>query len=104
MIALGSRLLPDSSALAVAAATLAAVAAFRPLLKRVQAVVDKRFNRERYNAAQTIDTFGERLRDVVDTETVADTLMTAVGGALQPSHATLWLRDVTLPDQSTSSL
>ena len=93
VIALGSRLLPASSTLTVATATLTAVAAFRPLLKRVQAIVDKRFNRERYNAALTLDAFGERLRDVVDTETVADSLMAAVGVTLAPSHATLWLRD-----------
>jgi hypothetical protein len=93
VIAISSRLMPDSSTLAVAAATLVAAAAFRPLLKRVQAVVDKRFNRERYNAAQTLSAFGRHLRDVVDTEAVTASLIGAVGSTLQPSQAIVWLRD-----------
>ena len=93
VIAITSRLMPDASTLAVAAATLVAAAAFRPLLKRVQAVVDKRFNRERYNAAQTLSAFGRHLRDVVDTEAVTASLIGAVGSTLQPSRAVVWLRD-----------
>jgi hypothetical protein len=93
VITLLSRLVPDASDLAVAAATLAAAAAFRPLLKRVKGVVDRRFNRERYNAAQTLHVFGNHLRDVVDAETVAASLVVAVGGTLHPSQANVWLRD-----------
>lgn len=94
VVTLVSRLLPDSSTLAVAAATLASAAAFRPLLRRVQTAVDKRFNRERYNAVQMVDAFATRLRDVVDADAVADDFVTAVQGALQPSHVTVWLTDV----------
>lgn len=93
IVALGSRLLPDSSTLAVVAATLAAAALFRPLLRRVQASVDKRFNRERYNASRTVDAFGKKLREVVDTDTVADSLSLAVHQTLEPGQVGLWLRD-----------
>lgn len=93
IVALGSRLLPDSSSLAVAAATLAAAGLFRPLLKRVQASVDKRFNRERYNATRAVDAFGKQLREVVDADAVAGSLSLAVHQTLEPGHVRLWLRD-----------
>ncbi len=93
VVTLGTRLLPGSSSLAVAAATLAAAAVFRPLLNHVQASVDKRFNRERYNAVLAVDAFSQQLRDVVDTTSVADILLDTVRGTLEPSQASLWLRD-----------
>lgn len=88
-----SRLLPASSALAVAAATLAAAAVFRPVLRRVQAVVDRRFNRERYDAERVVEAFGARLRGATDPEAAAADLLAAVGRALQPGAAGLWVRD-----------
>lgn len=94
VVTLASRLLPNSSSLVVAMATLAAAAAFRPLLRRVQAVVDKRFNRERYNASNTVDDFAEQLRSIVDVEQVSGALERAVASALQPRHTIVWLRDV----------
>ncbi|MDQ3610056.1 MAG: hypothetical protein M4D85_00375 [Actinomycetota bacterium] len=90
-----ARLLPDSSSLAVAASTLAVAALFQPLRRRVQTAVDHRFNRARYDADRTIESFTRRLRDEVDLDDVRSDLLHVVGGALQPATVHLWLRDVT---------
>jgi hypothetical protein len=87
-----TRLLPDSSTLAVAAATLAAAALVRPLLRRVQDSVDRRFNRARYDAQRTVETFGARLRNEIDTATVTTDLVSVVDESLRPQGVTLWLR------------
>ena len=89
-----SWLLPDSSsnALAVAAATLAAAALFRPLLSRVQAAVDSRFNRARYDAEHSVQEFADRLRNEVDPDLVLTDLVTVLGHTVQPVDVSLWLR------------
>jgi hypothetical protein len=86
------RLLPDSSSLAVAAATLAVAAIFQPARRRVQAVVDRRFNRHRHDAARTIADFSARLRDQVDLGTLTGELLTVVDQTMQPTRASLWLK------------
>jgi MFS family permease len=91
------RLLPHSSSLAVAAATLVAAAAFQPARRRLQQVVDRRFNRRRHDAAQLIQGFGTRLRDQVDLDTLTGDLLTVVDQTMQPTQASLWLR----PQRST---
>jgi hypothetical protein len=92
VVTLITRIVPDSSSFAVAAATLAAAAAFRPLLRRVQSAVDKRFNRERYNAVQTVEAFGAHLRQVVDPAVVVDDLLLVVAETLEPTQIQFWTR------------
>ncbi len=86
-----SRLLGDTSTLAVATATLAAAALFRPLLSRVQRIVDRRFNREKVDAQRAVDRFGARLVDGAEPEHVVGELRAVVGRTLQPEASAVWI-------------
>jgi hypothetical protein len=92
LVALTTDLLPFSSSVGVAASTLAAAALFNPLRGRVQRIVDRRFNRARYDAEATVAAFAARLRDAVDLDAVQAELLATVTQAVEPSHATIWLR------------
>jgi hypothetical protein len=81
-----------SSPIAVAASTLAAVALFNPLRVRIQRVVDRRFNRARYDADAIVAAFTTRLRDAVDLEAVRSELLEVVNRAVEPAHASVWIR------------
>jgi hypothetical protein len=76
----------------VAAATLAAAALFNPVRRRVQQIVDRRFNRARYDADQTVIAFAARLKDAVDLDSIRDDLAGVVHHALEPAHVSLWIR------------
>jgi hypothetical protein len=91
VLGLGQLLGRDSS-LIVAAATLAVWALFQPARRRLQAVVDRRFNRRRYDAAQTIERFSDRLHQQVDLEHLTAELLAVVEETMQPTRASMWLR------------
>jgi hypothetical protein len=92
LVLLTTRVLPFSSPVGVAASTLAAAGLFAPLRNRLQRLVDRRFNRARYDADALVARFAARLRDQIDVDTVLSELATAAGGSLQPAHVSVWIR------------
>src|SRR5271157_2534821 len=91
LVLLATQVLGLRTPVAVAAATLAAAALFSPVRRRVQRAVDRRFNRARYDADQTVAVFAARLKDAVDLDAVRDDLASVVHQALEPAHVSLWI-------------
>jgi len=91
LVLLATEVLPFKTPVAVAASTLAAAALFNPLRTRVQRMVDRRFNRARYNAEAVVVAFTARLRQTVDLDTVRSDLVGVVYEAFEPAHVSVWL-------------
>jgi hypothetical protein len=83
---------PTASNLVEGAGSLAVAATFQPLHRRVQDLVDRRFNRRRYDAIRTVDRFATRLRDQVDLDALHGELLAVVDQTMQPTSTSLWLR------------
>jgi hypothetical protein len=92
VVALSTDVLPFSSRIGVAASTLVAAALFNPVRIRTQRIVDRRFNRARYDAQATVAAFSTQLREAVELDAVRDELLETVRRALEPSHVSVWIR------------
>ena len=91
LVLLATQVLSIKSPVAVAASTLAAAALFTPLRRRVQHVVDRRFNRVRYDADQTIEAFAARLQEGAALGAVRSDLLAVVNTAVEPAHLSIWI-------------
>jgi hypothetical protein len=91
LVLLATHVLAFQTPVAVAGATLAAAALFSPVRRRVQRIVDRRFNRARYDADRIVAAFAARLQDAVDLDTVRTDLTGVVHAALEPAHLSVWI-------------
>ena len=92
LVALTTNTLALSGRVGVAASTLVAAALFNPLRLRIQRLVDRRFNRARYDAEATVAAFTSRLRDAVEIDAIRADLLDAVNRAVEPTHASVWIK------------
>ncbi len=97
-VALLTKVLPFRGSVGIAAAVLAAVAVFNPLRRRVQAAVDRRFDRARYDAERVVAQFSVQLREQVDLDVLGKDLLGVVDQVLAPAHLALWLTAAVPPD------
>ncbi len=86
----------QKSQVAVVASTLAIAALFNPLRRRVQEFVDRRFYRRKYDARKALSAFNSRLREDTDLDSLSREVLVVVSETMQPTHASLWLRPVTV--------
>jgi len=93
LVLLATQVLTIKSPIAVAGSTLATAALFSPLRARVQRLVDRRFNRARYDADRTVVAFAARLQDAIDLDGVRADLVATIHGVLEPAHVSVWMTE-----------
>jgi hypothetical protein len=87
-----SPLVGVSNQLAVVGSTLVIAALFQPLRRRIQAFIDRRFYRNKYDASRMLERFSSKLRDETNLDRLGEELISVVGETMQPAHVSLWLR------------